>query len=91
MGKKEAPKLGAKEPLHLAKYKSTKSELVVQNSRIPGTRSQFESKKLAKESERILRMKGKPLSRKLTDQDLPRFLIGSKEGRTGETIIAVRE
>jgi superfamily II DNA/RNA helicase len=44
----------------------------------PGMRAAGEGKKLAKEDERILRMKNKPTRRHLTDQDLPKFKGGRK-------------
>jgi hypothetical protein len=37
-----------------------------------------ESKKRSKEGERILRMKNKPLSSKVTDQDVPKFKSGKR-------------
>jgi len=41
-------------------------------------KTRAESKKFAKENERLLRMKNKPTSRKLATEDLPKFKRGSK-------------
>lgn len=53
-------------------------------------KTKLESKKLAKENKRILNMKNKPLRRKITDADLPKFKAG-KNWRVANSSSRVKE
>ena len=53
-------------------------------------KTRFESKKLAKEDARILRMKNKPRRRQLSDHDAPKFKKG-KEWRVLNTAEKIKD
>lgn len=77
--KKSTPKIGTN-PRNLIsseqKYRTNKSALAIASTPAGMKPSHSVSKKIAKENERILRMKNKPTNRKLTDQDIPKFKGG---------------
>ena len=63
----------------MQKYKKKQTTAVAQTKNKiskPGMKTRYESRKLAKEGERIQRFKNKPTKRKLADHDLPEFKKG---------------
>lgn len=68
----KSPRMGQKEISAPQAYRSRSTSLVEREA-APGTKTRKESMKLTKENNRMLRSKNKPLSRKLTDQDMPKF------------------
>ena len=68
----KSPRIGSK-PRQIDQKYTPKNTSLVEREAAPGMKTRKESMKASLENERILRMKNKPLKRKLTDQDMPKF------------------
>jgi superfamily II DNA/RNA helicase len=85
----KSPRMGQQQLNSSPAYR-TRNTSLVEREAAPGTKTRKESMKTTKENDRMLRSKNKPLSRKLTDQDLPKFQAG-KQWRTKNSSARIKE